>query len=155
MPCYNYSIRLSNWMWIQVPGGKRKEQKRRELRIFFCWWRWNGASKLTRGRGAGLNWAWHNGCHNSTPPTTHSLPPPPAYFPAGIHLGTHMGATASVPHEQGGRVPSLNSPDALACQPGDLSQAEAKPPESKTNIHSELIDFFPLFSNKNNKKNTI
>lgn len=89
----------------------------------------------------------------SNPP--HSLPPPPAYFPAGIHLGTHMGATASVPHEQGGRVPSLNSPDALACQPADLSQAEANPPESKTNIHSELIDFFPLFSNKNNKKNTI
>lgn len=49
-------------------------------------------------------------------------------------------------------MPSLNSPDALACQPGDLSQAEANPPESKTNIHSELIDFFPLFSNKNNKK---
>lgn len=88
-------------------------------------------------------------------PPPHSLPPPPAYFPAGIHLGTHMGATASVPHEQGGRVPSLNSPDALACQPDDLSQAEAKPPESKTNIHSELIDFFPLFSNKNDKKNTI
>lgn len=42
-------------------------------------------------RSRGLHWArpasWHNGCHNP-----HSQPP--AYFPAGIHLGMHMGATA-------------------------------------------------------------
>lgn len=152
MPCYNYSIRLSNWMWIQVPGGKRKEQKKKGIAVFFLV-KMKQCIEAHQRPGCRIEPGLAQWMPTPTPP--HSLPPPPAYFPAGIHLGTHMGATTSVPHEQGGRVPSLNSPDALACQPSDLSQAEAKPPESKTNIHSELIDFFPLFSNENNKKNTI
>lgn len=100
MPCCNYSIELSNWIckiWIQVGGGdESKTEKKKELHFFLsdgdetvhwsttavcvCVWE---ARALYWTRPA----SWHNGCHNP-----HSQPP--AYFPAGIHLGMHMGATA-------------------------------------------------------------
>lgn len=99
MPCCNYSIELSNWIckiWIQVGGGdESKTEKKKNCTSFYqmemkqcigvqqqcvCVWE---ARALYWTRPA----SWHNGCHNP-----HSQPP--AYFPAGIHLGMHMGATA-------------------------------------------------------------
>lgn len=156
MPCYNYSIKLSNWIckiWIQVGRGDDSKKKKKELHFLFY--------QIKTKQCIGVQQQCVCVCEKPGPCIEHGLPvgtmdattPTPSPQPTSQRafiwactwvLQPCLAKRVCAP-EQGGWVPSLNSPSTLAANPPTFLR------QQPTRIKNKYTLNLLIFATKNNR----
>lgn len=161
MPCCNYSIELSNWIckiWIQVGGGdESKTEKKKELHFFLSdgdetvhWSTTAVCVCVCEKPGPCIERGLPVGTMDATTPTPSPQPTSQrAFIWACTWVLQPCLAKRVCAPEQGGWVPSLNSPGALVANPPTFLR------QRPTGFKSKYAVNLLIFATKHNRKKKI